>query len=60
MVGDRTILKAMATNEAETRMAYDQASKNLVATANAKAFFQEAFVDENQHKDWMDAIAATQ
>ncbi|MCO6051900.1 ferritin-like domain-containing protein [Mesorhizobium sp. RP14(2022)] len=58
IVGDRTILKAMATNEIETKMAYDQASKNSAASPEAQAFFRKALADETRHKDWMDAAAA--
>ena len=58
IIGDRTILKAMSTNEIETKMAYDHASKNEVATPEARAFFQKAFADESRHKDWMDAAAS--
>ncbi|KQT62602.1 MULTISPECIES: DUF2383 domain-containing protein [unclassified Aureimonas] len=59
IVGDRTILKAMSTNEIETKMAYDHASKNSVATHEAKAFFAKAYADETRHKDYMDAAAAS-
>ncbi|MFD2238194.1 DUF2383 domain-containing protein [Aureimonas populi] len=59
LVGDKTILKAMSTNEVETKMAYDQASKNETATPEARSFFQKAFADESRHKDWMDAAAGT-
>jgi len=58
IVGDRTILKAMSTNEIETKMAYDHAAKNAVATPEARAFFQSAYADESRHKEWMDAAAA--
>ncbi|WP_185983816.1 DUF2383 domain-containing protein [Aureimonas mangrovi] len=58
IIGDKTILKAMSTNEIETKMAYDHASKNEVATPDARAFFQKAFADESRHKDWMDAAAS--
>ncbi|SHI57020.1 protein of unknown function [Aureimonas altamirensis DSM 21988] len=58
LIGDKTILKAMSTNEIETKMAYDQASKNETATPDARAFFQKAFADESRHKQWMDAAAA--
>lgn len=58
LIGDKTILKAMSTNEIETKMAYDQASKNETATPEARAFFQKAFADESRHKDWMDTAAA--
>ncbi|MBP0441035.1 DUF2383 domain-containing protein [Tianweitania sediminis] len=57
MVGDKTILKAMSTNEIETKMAYDQASKNTVATPEARTFFQKALADETRHKAWMDTAA---
>lgn len=59
IIGDKTILKAMSTNEIDTKMAYDQASKNTVAPAEARSFFQKAFADESRHKDWMDAAAAS-
>ena len=57
LVGDRTVLKAMATNEIETKMAYDQAAKNDAAPAEARAYFQKAYGDEDRHKQWMDAAA---
>jgi len=59
LIGDKTVLKAMSTNEIETKMAYDQASKNETATPDARAFFQKAFADESRHKEWMDAAAAS-
>lgn len=58
LVGDRTILKAMSTNEIETKMAYDQAAKNSAVPAEARSFFQRAFADEDRHKAWMDQAAA--
>ncbi len=58
LVGDRTILKAMSTNEIETKMAYDQASRNEAASAEARAYFAKAYADEDRHKTWMDAAAA--
>lgn len=59
IIGDRSILKAMSTNEIETKMAYDQASKNAAATPEAQAYFAKAFADEDRHKAWMDAAAAS-
>jgi hypothetical protein len=58
IIGDRAIVKAMSTNEIETKMAYDHAAKNDAATAEARALFQKAFADEARHKEWMDAYAA--
>lgn len=57
MIGDKTILKAMSTNEIETKMAYDQAANNSVATPEARTFFQKALADETRHKAWMDTAA---
>ncbi|KAA5784009.1 rubrerythrin family protein, partial [Klebsiella pneumoniae] len=59
LVGDRTILKAMSTNEIETNMAYDHASQNTAASPESHAFFRKALADETRHKDWMDAAAAS-
>jgi hypothetical protein len=55
IIGDGAILKAMSTNEIETKMAYDNASKNTAAPADAQAYFRKAFEDESRHKAWMDA-----
>ena len=57
IIGDGTILKAMSTNEIETKLAYDQASKNTAAPGEAQAYFRKAFEDESRHKAWMDANA---
>jgi hypothetical protein len=57
IVGDGAILKAMSTNEIETKMAYDHASQNTAAPAEAQAYFRKAYADESRHKDWMDANA---
>lgn len=58
IIGDRSILKAMSTNEIDTRMAYDHASKNAAASPEAQAYFAKAYADEDRHKTWMDAAAA--
>jgi hypothetical protein len=57
IIGDGAILKAMSTNEIETKMAYDHAAKNTAAPAEAQAYFRKAYEDENRHKAWMDANA---
>jgi len=59
IIGDKTILKAMSTNEIETKMAYDHASKNMAASSDAMAFFRQAYSDEDKHKAWMDQTAAS-
>jgi rubrerythrin len=57
LIGDKTILKAMSTNEIETKMAYDHAAKNSAAPPDAQQFFRRAYEDESKHKAWMDAAA---
>ncbi|BDA86990.1 hypothetical protein Sa4125_45320 [Aureimonas sp. SA4125] len=57
IIGDGAILKAMSTNEIETKMAYDHAAKNAAAPADAQAYFRKAYDDESRHKAWMDANA---
>ena len=47
----------MSTNEIERKMAYDHASKNTAASAEAQAYFRKAYEDESRHKAWMDANA---
>lgn len=59
LFGDRAIFKAMATNETETKAAYDHAAKNPVASEDAREFFLDAFDDETRHKDWMDTAATS-
>lgn len=54
IIGDGAILKAMSTNEIETKMAYDHASKNAAASPEAQTFFRKAYEDESRHKAWMD------
>lgn len=57
IIGDGAILKAMSTNEIETKMAYDHAAKNTAATPEAQTYFRKAYGDETRHKDWMDSAA---
>ncbi len=57
IIGDKAILKAMSTNEIETKMAYDHAQERG-RDADAQAYFAKAYADEDRHKAWMDAAAA--
>ncbi|WP_102961263.1 DUF2383 domain-containing protein [Mangrovicella endophytica] len=58
LVGDSAILKAMRTNEDDTVQAYQQASSNSVASAEARQFFQKAMADEQRHRAWMEQASS--
>jgi ferritin-like metal-binding protein YciE len=53
MVGDRTILAAMRSNEEDTVTAYDRASRHAEATPDARTIFEKAHADELRHREWM-------
>ncbi|WP_062226844.1 DUF892 family protein [Aureimonas frigidaquae] len=57
LVGDKTILKAMSSNETDTCTAYDEASRNAAASEEARGFFRKAYADEVRHKTYMDQAA---
>lgn len=46
MFGDKTILKAMRSNEEDTVTAYERASQHADARPETKAFFMKAYQDE--------------
>ena len=58
MMGDKTILSAMRTNEEDTVTAYDRASRNQDATPEARQIFQRAHADELRHREWMATTAS--
>ena len=53
LMGDKTILAAMRTNEEDTVTAYERASNHSEASAEARPIFQRAHQDELRHRDWM-------
>jgi rubrerythrin len=57
MFGDKTILKAMKTNEGDTVTAYERASQHEEARPVSKAFFMKAHQDEVRHRAWFETIA---
>lgn len=57
MMGDKTILSAMRTNEEDTVTAYDRASHHQEATPEARQLFQRAHADELRHREWMATTA---
>lgn len=57
MLGDKSILKAMKTNEDDTVTAYERASRHPDAIPASKAFFLQALEDERRHRAWMETTA---
>lgn len=57
LVGDDAILKAMKTNEDDTVMAYEQALKNTVASADLRPVLEKGLSDERRHRAWMETTS---
>ncbi len=57
LLGDKTILSAMKTNEDDTVTAYERASRHEDATGEARTIFQRAHADELRHREWMSTTA---
>ncbi|PHR17790.1 MAG: rubrerythrin family protein [Hoeflea sp.] len=57
LLGDKTILKAMKTNEDDTVTAYERASRHQDAIPASKSFFLKALEDERRHREWMETTA---
>lgn len=55
--GDKTILKAMKTNEDDTVSAYERASQHEDARPETRAFFMKAHQDEVRHRTWFETTA---
>ena len=57
LMGDKTILKAMKTNEDDTVTAYSRAVNHPEAVEKSRAFFSKALADEERHRAWMEQTA---
>lgn len=57
MFGDKTVLKAMRSNEEDTVTAYERASQHADARPESKAFFVKAHQDEVRHRAWFETTA---
>lgn len=55
--GDKSILKAMRSNEEDTVTAYESASQHEEARPQTKAFFMKAHQDEVRHRAWFETTA---
>ncbi|KAA9007077.1 DUF892 family protein [Histidinibacterium aquaticum] len=55
LAGDKSVLKAMKTNEDDTVQAYRQAASNSEADPEMKRVFEAAQADEERHRAWMES-----
>lgn len=53
LIGDSTILAAMATNEVETESAYRTASERDDVEGELREKLRQGMADEARHKQWM-------
>jgi uncharacterized protein (TIGR02284 family) len=53
LMGDRTILQAMKTNEDDTNTAYERAVRHKESDSRVQAALDRALDDERHHRDWM-------
>ncbi|MCA0370312.1 MAG: ferritin-like domain-containing protein [Proteobacteria bacterium] len=60
LVGDRTILRAMRSNEIDTNTAYERICNHENMWAEARFILQEAFKDERRHKEWLNSVIETE
>ena len=56
LIGDKTILAAMLTNEMDTNTAYERMTKRDDLWAGAAAIVQAGFADEKRHKAWIESV----
>jgi rubrerythrin len=56
--GDRQILQAMSSNEADTNIAYERAVQHMAASGELLAVLQRNLADERRHKQWIDSRMA--
>lgn len=56
LIGDETILSAMAGNEADANLAYERMNARHDTFEDAKHFLKTALADEKKHKAWLDNI----
>lgn len=54
IIGDKTILYAMASNEIDTNLAYERINARHDVWDDAKEIVRLALKDEKKHKKWLD------
>jgi rubrerythrin len=54
LIGDKAILVAMRTNEADTNTAYERAMARDDLTPHLRAVFEMNLLDERRHRNWIE------
>ncbi len=54
LIGDKTILQAMKTNEDDTNTAYERAAEHEDTPADVKATLDQNLADERRHREWIE------
>lgn len=54
IIGDRSILMAMASNESDTNKAYERMNARHDRWEDSKEFLKAALADEKKHKEWLE------
>lgn len=55
LIGDKTILSAMASNEEDTNTAYERITKRSDQWEDSFEILKKCFEDEKRHKLWFDS-----
>jgi rubrerythrin len=53
LVSDRAILYALKTNENDTNVAYERASRNEAVPPQIRALLRASLADERRHRSWL-------
>jgi rubrerythrin len=53
LVGDRAILFAMKTNETDTNVAYERATRSGTVTPQLRDILRDCLLDERRHRAWL-------
>jgi rubrerythrin len=56
LFGDKSILKAMLSNEEDTNTAYERLNNHPEKSTEADAFLRQGLKDEKKHKQWLESI----
>jgi rubrerythrin len=57
LIGEKTVLKALNSNEVDTNTAYDRINERTDIWEEAKPIIKKGREDEHRHKQWLDSVA---
>jgi rubrerythrin len=56
LIGDKTILSALSSNETDTNTAYDKMLERTDLWEGAKEIIKKGAEDEHRHKAWLESV----